>query len=57
MAAIRFSVAFGAASHFANAQQAQWIGPWREKLTRRSEWYQVSEAIAEIASKRLEQIL
>jgi thiamine kinase-like enzyme len=55
--AIRFSVAFGAASHFANAQRALWIGPWREKLTRRRQWYDMSEAIAEIASKRLEHIL
>jgi Ser/Thr protein kinase RdoA (MazF antagonist) len=55
--AIRFSVALGAASHFANAQRARWVGQWREKLTRRAQWYHMSEAIAEIAGKRLEQIL
>jgi Ser/Thr protein kinase RdoA (MazF antagonist) len=55
--AIRFSVAFGAASHFTSAQQARWIGPWREKLTRRRQWYTISEAIAEIASRRFDHIL
>lgn len=55
--AIRFSVAFGAASHFANAQQAQWTEPWRAKLARRRQWYDISEAIAELARRRFEQIL
>jgi thiamine kinase-like enzyme len=55
--AIRFSVAFGAASHFANAQQDGWRDPWWAKLTRRQEWYNKSEAIAEVASKRFDQIL
>jgi Ser/Thr protein kinase RdoA (MazF antagonist) len=54
--AIRFGVAFGAASHFARAQQAGWLEPWRGRLARRQHWYELSTVIAEIADKRLEHI-
>lgn len=51
--AIRFSVAFGAASHFSNALRAGWSSAWTSKLTRRQAWYDRSEAIAEAASTYL----
>ena len=55
--AIRFGVAFGAATHFTRMQQAQWNEPRPERLTRRQQWYAVSEAIADIAQKRFDQVV
>jgi hypothetical protein len=55
--AIRFGVAFGAATHFANAQRANWKERRLERLRRRQHWYAVSEVIAELAQKRFDQLV
>lgn len=51
--AIRFSIAFSAAGNFIHAQQAGWNEQSVAKLKRRQQWYDLSEAIADMAQQRL----
>jgi Ser/Thr protein kinase RdoA (MazF antagonist) len=55
--AIRFGVAFGAATHFKRAQRDNWKETQPERLTRRQQWYTVSAVIADFAEQRFEQLL
>jgi len=55
--AIRFGVAFGAATHFTSAKRADWEPRQPERLTRRQRWFAVCERIADLAQKRLDQLL
>ena len=55
--AIRFGVAFGAATHFVHAQRDKWNEPQPERLTRRQRWDAASAVIADFAEQRLEQLL
>jgi Ser/Thr protein kinase RdoA (MazF antagonist) len=54
--AIRFSIAFGAASHVARAARAGWRNEQPDALVRRKQWYAVSAEIARFAHTKLQAI-
>jgi Ser/Thr protein kinase RdoA (MazF antagonist) len=49
---IRFGIAVSAASHFVREQRRGWDDPAPQRLTRRQQWYAVSEEIADLAQRR-----
>jgi Ser/Thr protein kinase RdoA (MazF antagonist) len=56
LAAIRFGVACGAATHLVAAYNEGWRDPQPEPLVRRERWYAVAAPIAELAQQQLDRL-
>lgn len=56
LAAIRFGVACGAATHFVAAHKEGWRNPLPEPLVRRQRWYDIAAPIAELALQQLDRL-